>query len=96
MWKCIGTLLVAEVTPLDSLKLPVRVDQKRISNLMLITHKNLRSWDGYSVELRAELFNVLNSQTGYNLRSRVNSAGFGTPATLFNPRRLQLTAKAKF
>ncbi len=52
--------------------------------------------DGYSVELRAELFNVLNSQTGYNLRSRVNSAGFGTPATLFNPRRLQLTAKAKF
>ncbi|PHR90858.1 MAG: TonB-dependent receptor [Robiginitomaculum sp.] len=52
--------------------------------------------NGYDIELRAELFNVFNSQTGYNIQSRVNSTGFGDPRSLFNPRRLQISAKARF
>ncbi|PHR61469.1 MAG: TonB-dependent receptor [Robiginitomaculum sp.] len=51
---------------------------------------------GYNIELRAELFNVFNSQTGYNIQNKVNSAGFGTARTLYNPRRLQLSGKVKF
>ncbi|MCF6220637.1 MAG: carboxypeptidase regulatory-like domain-containing protein [Robiginitomaculum sp.] len=58
--------------------------------------QELEVLDGYSIELRADLFNVLNSQTGYNIQNKVNSAGFGDPRTLYNPRRLQLSAKAKF
>lgn len=58
--------------------------------------QNFEVINGYEVELRAEVFNVLDSQTGYNIQNKVNSAGFGDPRTLFNPRRLQLSAKAKF
>ena len=52
--------------------------------------------DGYHLELRADLFNAFNSQTGYNIQNKVNSAGFGDPRSFYNPRRLQLTAKARF
>ena len=58
--------------------------------------QNIEVMDGYNVELRAEIFNVLNSQTGYNIQNKVNSAGFGLPRNFFAPRRLQLSAKARF
>lgn len=50
----------------------------------------------YNLQLRADLFNVFNSQTGYNIQNKVNSAGFGDPRDFFNPRRLQLLAKFMF
>jgi len=52
--------------------------------------------NGYNLQFRADLFNALNSQTGYNIQNKVNSAGFGTPRSFFRPRRLQLTVKASF
>ena len=58
--------------------------------------QNINVMDGYGIEISADLFNVLNSQTGYNIQNKVNGAGFGSPRTLFNPRRLQLSAKARF
>ena len=50
----------------------------------------------YTVQLRADLFNVFDNQTGYNIQNKVNSAGFGDPRSYFNPRRLQLLAKFIF
>ena len=56
----------------------------------------LGSNDRYTIQLRADIFNVFDSQTGYNIQSKVNSAGYGEPRDWFNPRRLQLMAKFIF
>jgi hypothetical protein len=52
--------------------------------------------DRYNIQLRADLFNVFNRQTGYNFQPKVNSAGFGVPRSFYNPRRLQLQAAFVF
>lgn len=54
------------------------------------------SGDRYTVQLRADLFNAFDNQTGYNIQSKVNSAGFGDPRRFYNPRRLQLLARFLF
>jgi len=54
------------------------------------------SADRYTVQLRADLFNVYDNQTGYNIQNKANSALFGTPRSFYNPRRLQLMAKFLF
>lgn len=53
-------------------------------------------FDGHFVQARADLFNVFNSQTGYNIQSKVNSAGFGDPRSFYLPRRLQLALSYRF
>ncbi len=58
--------------------------------------QNIRIYNGMNIQLRADLFNVFDSQTGYNIQNKVNSAGFGEARSFFNPRRLQLAIKAKF
>ncbi|PHS21665.1 MAG: TonB-dependent receptor [Robiginitomaculum sp.] len=58
--------------------------------------QNIAVMSKYNIQLRADLFNALNSQTGYNIQNKVNSAGFGTPRSFFRPRRLQLSVKASF
>lgn len=50
----------------------------------------------YNIQLRADLFNVFNSQTGYNINPYLDSAGYGKPRSYYNPRRLQLMAKFIF
>jgi len=50
----------------------------------------------YNVQLRADLFNVFNTQTGYNVDPYIDNAGYGKPRNYFNPRRLQLMAKFIF
>ncbi len=52
--------------------------------------------DRYAVEFRADLFNVFNSQTGYNIQPRIDRAGFMEPRSFYNPRRIQLSTKVKF
>ncbi|PHZ84681.1 carboxypeptidase regulatory-like domain-containing protein [Paremcibacter congregatus] len=58
--------------------------------------QNIEVYNGYTVQLRADLFNVFDKQTGYNIQNKVNSAGFGEARSFYNPRRLQLTAKFRF
>jgi len=58
--------------------------------------QNIGIYNGLNIQLRADLFNVFNSQTGYNIQNKVNSAGFGDPRDFFNPRRLQLAIKLQF
>ncbi|WP_371398172.1 carboxypeptidase regulatory-like domain-containing protein [Fretibacter rubidus] len=58
--------------------------------------QNFEVLGGYNIQLRADLFNVLNSQTGYNIQPNRNSLSFGEPLSFYNPRRLQLAVKAEF
>jgi len=58
--------------------------------------QNFTFGDRYNLALSADLYNVFDSQTGYNINSKVNSAGFGDARSFFNPRRLQLMAKVSF
>lgn len=68
---------------------------------------------GREIELRADLYNVFNKQTGYNIDPKFShqdplapSSGYGVPTgpggtygkprSFYRPRRLQLTAKARF
>jgi hypothetical protein len=50
----------------------------------------------YSVELRVDLFNVFNSQTGYNPTPSLNSSLFGLPQTFYDPRRGQIAVRFNF
>ncbi len=59
------------------------------------TH-NFRFGNRYNVQLRADLFNVFDRQTGYNIQNKVNSSGFGDARSFFNPRRLQLAVRFEF
>ena len=59
------------------------------------TH-DIQVYNDYNVQLRADLFNVFDNQTGYNIQNRFNSSGFGDPRSFFNPRRLQFAVKFQF
>jgi hypothetical protein len=42
------------------------------------------------------LYNVFNSQTGYNIQPNFNSAGHGLPDSFYDPRRLEMTLRLRF
>jgi hypothetical protein len=50
----------------------------------------------YTAQLAVDVFNIFNSQTGYNYDPRVHSAGFGTPRSFFDPRRAQIAVRFIF
>ena len=50
----------------------------------------------YNIQLRADLYNLLDEQTGYNIQNKVNSANFGEARSFFDPRRFQLAVKFQF
>ncbi len=52
--------------------------------------------DRYAFQLRADIYNVFDNQTGYNVEPIISSAGYGKPRNYYNPRRLQLMAKFMF
>lgn len=58
--------------------------------------QNFPFGDRFNVRLRADMFNVFDNQTGYNIQPKVNSAGFADPRDYFNPRRLQLAVGLDF
>jgi hypothetical protein len=42
------------------------------------------------------LYNVFNSQTGYNIQPNFNAAGYGLPDNYYDPRRLEMTLRLRF
>jgi hypothetical protein len=50
----------------------------------------------YSGQVGVDVYNLFNSQTGYNIEPRVHSAGFGQPQSFFDPRRVQVTFRLLF
>lgn len=59
-------------------------------------HAQLCGINDYNLQLRADLFNVFDRQTGYNYDPFVNGPSFGEPRDYYNPRRLQLAVKFQF
>jgi len=59
------------------------------------TH-NFPVGDRYNIQLRFDLFNVTDRQTGYNIQNKRNSSNFGDPRTFFEPQRLQVAVKFEF
>jgi hypothetical protein len=58
--------------------------------------QNFALMDGHNIQLRADIFNVFDRQTGYSIQSNVNGANYGDPTDYFNPRRIQLAVKYQF
>ncbi len=52
--------------------------------------------DRYEIQLRADVFNLFDNQTGYNIQADERSAGFGQPRSFFRPRRYQLAVRFEF
>lgn len=52
--------------------------------------------DSHNIQLRADVFNVFDNQTGYNYHRDANDANFGTPDSYYRPRRIQLALKYQF
>jgi len=73
-----------------------RTDEHYQLDLNYTQNFYLGSNDRYTIQLRADIFNVFNKQTGYNIQNYASSAGFGNPRDYYAPRRLQLLAKFIF
>ena len=50
----------------------------------------------FNIQLRGDVFNVTDNQTGYDIQNKKNSAGFGDPRQYFTPRRFQLMVRFQF
>lgn len=59
------------------------------------TH-NFALGDQHNIQVRADIFNVFDNQTGYNYHRDSNDANFGTPDSYYKPRRIQLALKYQF
>jgi hypothetical protein len=65
-----------------------QVDLKYMQNLPVAKR--------YNAQLDIDVFNVGNSQTGYNIEPRAHQAGFGLPQSFFDPRRVQVALRFQF
>ena len=58
--------------------------------------QNFPFGDRYNVQLKADVFNLLDNQTGYAIQADERSAGFGDAREFFRPRRFQLAVRLEF
>jgi hypothetical protein len=50
----------------------------------------------YNAQVSIDLYNVFNSQTGYNYDPNAHNSTFGVPRSYFDPRRVQVAARFHF
>lgn len=58
--------------------------------------QNIRLGEKARLQLVADLYNIFDKQTGYNVNPFRSSSEFGNPRTYYAPRRLQLAARVVF
>jgi hypothetical protein len=58
--------------------------------------QNFSLGDRYNVQLRADVFNLFDKQTGYHIQADERSAGYGDPRSFFKPQRFQLAVRFEF
>jgi hypothetical protein len=58
--------------------------------------QNIRLKGSLNLQIAADLFNVFDKQTGYNIEPKFHNSAYGTARTFFDPRRLQLAARLQF
>jgi hypothetical protein len=58
--------------------------------------QNVKLASRFNAQVALDVYNLFNSQTGYNIEPRVHSAGFGQPQSFFDPRRVQIAFRLNF
>src|SRR6185436_7317675 len=58
--------------------------------------QNFRLKGRVQAQLDADLYNVFDTQTGYNIQPGRSSSEFGLPRSYYDPRRLQVAARLLF
>jgi hypothetical protein len=58
--------------------------------------QNVRLHSRLTIQVAADLFNVFDRQTGYNINPAFHSATYGSARTFFDPRRFQLATRLRF
>jgi hypothetical protein len=58
--------------------------------------QNFEVFGDQYIQLRVDLFNVFDNQTGYNYQTRVGFSDYGEPRSFFRPRRFQLALSYQF
>ena len=58
--------------------------------------QNVRLSNRFNLQPAADLFNVFNQQTGYNIQPSIHDSTYGQPRTYYDPRRLQIAARLTF
>jgi hypothetical protein len=58
--------------------------------------QDFRIAGSFLIQARVDIFNVLDTQTGYNIQDQVHGALFGLPREYFDPRRIQLGVRLEF
>jgi hypothetical protein len=58
--------------------------------------QNFRFGKRLNLQILADLYNVFDNQTGYDINPNFSSSTFGVPRDYFDPRRLQLAARLQF
>ncbi len=58
--------------------------------------QNFRLKGRLNLQVAADVFNVVDNQTGYNIEPKVHNSAFGTPRTYYDPRRFQIAARLQF
>ncbi len=58
--------------------------------------QNFAIGDRFTIQVRADIFNVFDNQTGYAIQPVVASASFGEPTEYFDPQRFQLAVRLQF
>jgi hypothetical protein len=58
--------------------------------------QNFRLKGRLNLQLAADLFNVFDEQTGYNIQPAFHDSTYGLPRTYYDPRRFQVAARLQF
>ena len=58
--------------------------------------QNFRFADVHNLQLRLDIYNVFDNQTGYNINPYASDSTYGEPRSYYRPRRLQLQVKYQF
>ena len=58
--------------------------------------QNIRLGGRLNLQVVADLFNVFDKQTGFNIQPSVHDSTFGIARNFFDPRRLQVAARLQF
>ena len=69
--------------------------QRTSSHYQMDLHytQNIKLAKRYTVQVAADVFNIGNRQTGYNIQNQFGLGGFGSPRSFWDPRRGQLEVR---
>jgi hypothetical protein len=58
--------------------------------------QNFAIFNGYNIQLAADIYNLFDKQTGYNPQPGIHAIDFGQFRSFYAPRRIQLAARLQF